>query len=289
MENTEKKNDETVAKKSVAKKTSSKKTVAKKPTVKKVAAKAEVKPATSTSPKKASVVIKPEVKRVEKDTSDVNPEFTDAFIREVDEDVKNDNFKELWNRYGLMVIAIVVLAVCGAVSFEKIKGWQIERNRVQTEAYMDASRRQADPEAMIAELQKISQESKGIYADFAKLQIANVLFEQQKDEDALTMLNTIANDETVANEVRNIALVKYATYKVDTASTVEMNELLKPVLDANNSWTPLANDMLAMVAIREGDLQTARDIYASLLKVKDLPAGFKSKVQEMLSSLDEVK
>lgn len=33
--------------------------------------------------------------------TDVNPEFTDAFIQEVNEDVKNDNFKEIWKKYGI--------------------------------------------------------------------------------------------------------------------------------------------------------------------------------------------
>ena len=100
------------------------------------------------------------------------------------------------------------------------------------------------------------------------------------------MLSKLANDAQVNGEVRQIALVKYATYKVDTLSQKELTDILKPVLEANNSWTPIANDLLAMAAIREGDLQTAREIYGNLLKIKELPESFKSKVQEMLSSLD---
>ena len=216
---------------------------------------------------------------------DVNPDLTDAFINEVSEEVKNDSFKELWNRYGLIVIAIVVIAVCGAVSFEKIKNGYQERNRLNTEAYMDSARRQ-DPEAMIASLQKINQTDHGIYGDFARLQIANVLFEQQKNDEALAMLESLTKDNQVNSEVKQIALIKYATYKVDSMSKQELTDLLQPILAANNSWTPLANDLLAMSAIREGDLQTAREIYSNLLKIKDLPESFKSKIQEMLSSLN---
>ncbi len=216
---------------------------------------------------------------------DVNPDLTDAFINEVSEEVKNDSFKELWNRYGLIVIAIVVIAVCGAVSFEKIKNGYQERNRLNTEAYMDSARRQ-DPEAMIASLQKINQTDHGIYGDFARLQIANVLFEQQKNDEALSMLESLMKDNQANSEVRQIALIKYATYKVDSMNKQELTDLLQPILAANNSWTPLANDLLAMSAIREGDLQTAREIYSNLLKIKDLPESFKSKIQEMLSSLN---
>lgn len=239
---------------------------------------------------KKSAAVKKENKTIQpaeiKAKADVNPDYTDAFINEVSEEVKNDNFKELWNRYGLLIIAIVAVAVCGAVSFEKIKSWRLQHNQMTTETYMDAAHKQDNPEAMIAALQKINQSDHGIYGDFARLQIANVLFEQQKDEEAMAMLEGLTKDPQVNTEVRQIALVKYATYKVDVMSKQELTKLLQPVLDANNSWTPLANDLLAMAAIREGDLQTAREIYTKLLTVKDLPDSFKSKIQEMMSSLN---
>ena len=239
---------------------------------------------------KKTAAVKKENKTIQpaeiKTKADVNPDYTDAFINEVGEEVKNDNFKELWNRYGLLIIAIVAVAVCGAVSFERIKSWRLQHNQMTTETYMDAAHKQDNPEAMIAALQKINQSDHGIYGDFARLQIANVLFEQQKDEEAMAMLEALTKDPQVNTEVRQIALVKYATYKVDVMSKQELTKLLQPVLEANNSWTPLANDLLAMAAIREGDLQTAREIYTKLLTVKDLPDSFKSKIQEMMSSLN---
>lgn len=239
---------------------------------------------------KKTAAVKKENKTIQpaeiKTKADVNPDYTDAFINEVSEEVKNDNFKELWNRYGLLIIAIVAVAVCGAVYFERIKSWRLQHNQMTTETYMDAAHKQDNPEAMIAALQKINQSDHGIYGDFARLQIANVLFEQQKDEEAMAMLEALTKDPQVNTEVRQIALVKYATYKVDVMSKQELTDLLQPVLDANNSWTPLANDLLAMAAIREGDLQTAREIYTKLLTVKDLPDSFKSKIQEMMSSLN---
>lgn len=242
---------------------------------------------------KKTAAVKKENKTIQpaeiKTKADVNSDYTDAFINEVSEEVKNDNFKELWNRYGLLIIAIVAVAVCGAVSFERIKSWRLQHNQMTTETYMDAAHKQDNPEAMIAALQKINQSDHGIYGDFARLQIANVLFEQQKDEEAMAMLEALTKDPQVNTEVRQIALVKYATYKVDVMSKQELTDLLQPVLDANNSWTPLANDLLAMAAIREGDLQTAREIYTKLLTVKDLPDSFKSKIQEMMSSLNTEK
>ena len=238
--------------------------------------------------------------RGRRDLSDVNPELTDAFIQEVDEDVKNDNLKVLWDKYGIFVVLLVVLAVSATVSFEKIRSWKAEQNQQTTENYMSAAQLRENPEDTIAALQQINQSNQGIFSDFAKLQIANVLFNQNKNEEAMAALQSLIDDKQANDEVKNIALIKLATYKVDqlpraefeelieSEHTVKNNEMVKPIIDANNSWTPLAQDLLAMSAIQEGDVDTARSIYENILKIKDLPEGFKTKVQDMLTSLDDM-
>ena len=261
------------------KKVENKKTVAKKTATRKNAKKS----VESTLKKVDDMSVK-----LNEKTTGINPEFTDSFIKEVDEDVKNDNFKVLWNRYGIFVIAFVVIAVSAAVFFDRIKAWKIEQTIVRTESYMNAMELSNKPEETIAALQKINQQGRGIFSDFAKLQIANILFSQQKTEEALATLENMINDKQVNYEVRNIALIKYATYKVDSMPKAELEALLKPIFEANNSWVPMANDLLALVAIRDGDIQTAKDIYNNLLKVKDLPDSFRNKVQDMLSSINDM-
>lgn len=180
------------------------------------------------------------------------------------------------------------MAVSAAVSFEKIKTWRIEQNQFKTENYMAAAQIQSDPSNTIAALKKIEENESGILGDFAKLQIANVLFEQQKTEDALTVLETIFNDKSITEEVRHIALIKFATYKVDTLSMTEFKALLSPMLEKENAWTPLAQDLLAMSAIRTGNIEEAKQIYTNILKGKDLPENFRTKIQDMLSSLSDI-
>lgn len=227
--------------------------------------------------------------RAKKDLSDINPDLTDAFIQEVDEDVKNDNLKALWNKYGLLIIAFVVLAVSAAVSFDQIKNWRIAQNQKRTEEYMAAAQiRQDDPETTIAALQQVSQKNQGIFSDFARLQIANVLLSEDKVEEALTALENLVNDKQVNSEVKNVALIKLATYRLDTMDKDSFEQLLQPLLKENTSWTPMARDLLAMSAIKNGDIDTARNIYENILKIEDLPEGFKVKIQDMLSSISDM-
>ena len=223
-----------------------------------------------------------------RDLSQINPEYTDAFIQEVDEDVKNDNLKVLWNRYGLFVIAFVVLAVSAAVSFDRIKAWKTAQSQKNTEAYMSASQLQENPEETIVALQNITKNTQGIFSDFARLQIANVLFNENKNDEALATLQSLIDDKQVNSEVKHVALIKYATYKIEDLSQADFKALLQPILDTESSWTPLANDLVAMSAIQHGDLETAKSIYTEILKVKELPENFRTKVQDILSSLSDM-
>lgn len=237
---------------------------------------------------------KPAQKKVEKtkimprDNSDINPDFTDAFIREVDDDVKNENFKVLWNKYGAYIVAFVFIAVTSAVCFDRIKMWKAEQNQIKTENYIAAAQLKSNPEDTIVALQKINTETKGILSDFAKLQIANVLLIQEKKDEALKTLQSITEDKNIDASVKNIALIKLASYRVDEMPKADLEKLLQPLLSEDNSWTPIAKDLIALSAIREGEIETAKQIYTDILKTKDLPEGFKIKIQDMLTSISDM-
>ena len=111
---------------------------------------------------------------------------------------------------------------------------------------------------------------------------------QDKTEEALATLQNLLDDNTVNDEVKHIALVKLATYRVDTMPRAEFEAMLKPLIAENTSWSPLAQDLLAMAAIRDGDVDTAQTIYENILKIKDLPENFRTKVQDMLNSLSDM-
>ena len=51
----------------------------------------------------------------------------EAFIKEVNEDLKNESMKKMWDKYGLYIIILVVAALTAAVSFEAIKAWYTKK------------------------------------------------------------------------------------------------------------------------------------------------------------------
>lgn len=219
-----------------------------------------------------------------------NEEYTmqDAFIREVDEDLKNESMKKLWDKYGLFVLLIVIVSLTVAVSYESIKSWYIKRAENRTEGYAVALSMQNQGlfDDSLEALDLIINQKMGTYAELAEMQKANILLEQSKEKEALTLLEKIANDKSRSLQLRDTALIKLASYRQDSATFEEMSELLSSITKSkDNAWYAVAEDMLATILLRDGNIEQAKEIYNALLENQDTPDDLKNRIKDILSVL----
>ena len=212
-----------------------------------------------------------------------------AFFEEVDEEVRNERFKELINKYGGYILAVLIIALSVAVGYERIAQWQISKAEQKNVQYVQALAPSPDYESNIAALENIVATEKGLYRDMAYLQIASLLLENNQTEKGLDVLNTIHQDSTVTDKVREIAAVKLATYKVDTADYQEIATLLNPIVQKNGAWTVMAKELMAMSAIQNKDMDKARAIYEELLANTNISDEFKARINDMLASINEAQ
>ena len=219
-----------------------------------------------------------------------NEEYTmqDAFIREVDEDLKNESMKKLWDKYGLFVLLIVIVSLTVAVSYESIKSWYIKRAENRTEGYAVALSMQNQGlfDDSLEALDLIINQKMGTYAELAEMQKANILLEQSKEKEALALLEKIANDKSRSPQLRDTALIKLASYRQDSATFEEMSELLSSITKSkDNAWYAVAEDMLATILLRDGNIEQAKEIYNALLENQDTPDDLKNRIKDILSVL----
>ena len=109
-----------------------------------------------------------------------------------------------------------------------------------------------------------------------------------KDEDAFNMLGALASNDELNPRVRNLAALKLAARKVDTATFDEIEALLLPVIAADDSWTPIAKEYLAMAAIKDGQIDKARDLYQQILQDSRTSDEFRTRIQDMSTSISDM-
>ena len=199
----------------------------------------------------------------------------DALLKEIETDLKNEQLKSLWDQYGLFIIIFVALALTAAVSFETFKTWNAKRNQELSNAYAVAVslQNQGRFDESLSLLQNLAKSQHGVYGDIARLQIANIYFEQDKNTEASDVLQQLAEDSSANPQMRDIAIIKLASYKLDTdASSEEIANLLEPLTEDSGVWANVAHELLAMVAIKDGDMNAALQQYqaiANASKVQD--------------------
>lgn len=226
-------------------------------------------------------------------TQGSNPYFNldaeKAFFEEVDEEVRNEKFKELINKYGGYILTFVILVLAFAVGYEKIGEWRINKAEQTNARYVQAVSASSDYENNIAELEGIVQTETGLYKDIARLQIANILLDNNQTDKALTVLAQINDDASASDKIREIAAVKLATYKIDSSSYSEIEKILAPIVQKGGAWAPMAKELLAMSAIQNKDMAKARTIYEELLANGNISEEFKARVNDMLASINEAQ
>ena len=213
----------------------------------------------------------------------------DALIREVSEDVKNDQMKELWNKYGLFVVIFIALAITAAVSFETFKSWMDKRNQEVSNAFAVAIslQNQGKFDDSLKILQKLSEKS-SIYSDIARLQMANIYFEQKNNKAGVEQLEFLVSDKCNNNQMKEIAILKLAAYKLDNnAPSTEIKELLTPLAEKENGTYNVARELLAMLAIRDGNLEDAKAGYELIAASANGSDALKSRALDMINILND--
>ncbi len=226
---------------------------------------------------------------VRKKAQEQHNDLEDAFIREIDEELKNEKIKKLWDKYGLFIILFVVVAVFSAVSFETFQAWKDKRNQEMSDSFAYALNLQN--QGRFAESQEvltsIKNSNRGIYTNIAQMQIVNLLIEQKQFDKAISELEQIVADEAFNPQMRDVARLKLASYKLNTASAEEINALLAPLTDKQNVWNNTAKELLAMRALRDNDPAQALNIYKDISGNSKTTDTLQSRVQDMINVLSQ--
>ena len=214
-------------------------------------------------------------------------DFTDVFFKEVSEDVHNDNLKAFWKKYGTQIVVFVALCLTIAVSFETIKHWRDVRNQEYSNAFALAQSlyNQGKVEDSLKTLQKLSKDGNAVYSDIAETKIITILLEQNKTDEALTKLeNFVKNAHN--DKLRDAALMKLASYKINSLSFDAMKQLLAPLMqDDNSAWLMGAKELLALSALKTDNKDQALALYTDISKAPEVHETLRARAQNMISIL----
>jgi hypothetical protein len=208
-------------------------------------------------------------------------------FREIDEELRRENFQKLWQRYGKYAIAaagaVVVLTALG-VGWREYQLRERQAEGVRYAAALDLARQGKDKEAE-ANFTEMAQSAGGGRAILARLEAAAL--EAKTDRQAAEGLyDAISKDGSVDPTYRDLANLLAARLQVDRDPKTAA-ERLAPLTDPGNAYHATALELTAVAALKEGDIKTARATYQRLADDTTVPSGARARAAEMVAALGQ--
>lgn len=215
------------------------------------------------------------------------PVNNEAFIREVDEEVRREQTAKLARRYGVIVGVIVLLAL-GA--FGGTLWWRAHQASVAGErgdkfmAAMASISGGKDDEAK-KQLAAISGSGAAGYAPLARMLQADLLVRERKDKEGADAFLKLSQDGSVPQPLRDVALVRATTLQFDTLPPQQVIDRLKPLAQTGNPWFGSAGEMTGLAYMKLNQPKKAGALFVSMTKDKSVPASLRMRVGQLAADL----
>jgi hypothetical protein len=204
---------------------------------------------------------------------------TDIF-NEVDEEVRREQLKKLWERYGNYLIGLCVLVVVAVGAWRGYQWWEIKQAAQSGAAFEQAvalaeGGKHQEAEAAFA---KLASDGTAGYRVLARLRQAAELAVTDRKA-AVSAYDAIAADTSAGQVIEDLAAVRAGILLVDTTPYSEMRKRLEPLTAADRTFRHTARELLGLSAWKAGDIAAARQWTDMIMSDPLTPAGTRSRAE----------
>lgn len=211
----------------------------------------------------------------------------DVLLREVDEALREDEMRTLFQRFGKPVGAAVLL---GLVALGGYLFWNETREREAGERgeqfTMALDRVEAgNLDAADKQLATILTGNGAGSTAAAKLMQAGIALQQNKTADALRLFNAVAADDSAPQPLRDLATVRNIATSFDTLPVDSVIARLKPLAVPGNPWFASAGELLGLAYLKQGNTKLAGPLFAAIARDQESPETLRSRARQMAGTL----
>ncbi len=212
--------------------------------------------------------------------------MSDVF-REVDEEVRHEQWVKLWKAYGHYAIAAVVavvLVVAGSVGWRE---YRTSQQQAESEQFAAAGELLAagQPELASQRFSLLADNASTGYRTLARLREAAALAASGNAAGAVAVLDRLAVDAAADPALRELAALLAVYQLMDSASRDELDGRLAPLLADDSPWHSSARELSGVLAFRGGETGRAREIFTAIVEDTAAPRAVRGRAAGMLAIL----
>lgn len=207
-------------------------------------------------------------------------------FHEIDEDLRREQFKKLWEKYSIFVIAtaiLIVAAVGGWRGYQYLEAKKAAEAGSAFEAAILLSEQGKKSEAEAA-FGKIAADGSRGYRWLARLRAAADAAAADPKA-AAKLYDGIAADPSVAVTEQDLARIRAAALVMETEPYADMLKRLEPAAGEGRTFRHTARELLALSAWRTNDATAARQWLDMIGNDARTPASLRSRAEALQALL----
>jgi hypothetical protein len=208
---------------------------------------------------------------------------------EVDEEVRREQLKKLWERYSIFIIAgaiLIVAAVGGWRGYQYLEAKKAAEAGAAFEAAAELSEQNKHSEAEAA-FTKLAATAPYGYRVLSRLRAAAEVATRDPQA-AAKLYDDIAADRTVGAPEQDLARIRAAGLLLDTTSYNNMLQRLEPATAPGATYRHTARELLALSAWRANDAAATRQWLDRIANDGETPASLRSRAEALQALLPPV-
>ena len=212
---------------------------------------------------------------------------SEAFLREVDEDLRRDQAQAFAKRYATIIAGAVLLFLAG------IGGWLYWQDRQSKIAGADSETLTAAMDDIAAKrtatvgpsLDKLTNSPSEGIATEAKLAQASVALAGGNRASAIAIYRSVADDSGLAQPFRDLANLRLVTLEFDSIKPEAVIARLEPLAKPGTPWFGSAGELTAMAMLKQGRKAEAGRLFAAIAADNDVPDTIRSRAVQIAGTL----
>jgi hypothetical protein len=210
-------------------------------------------------------------------------------FNEVDEEVRRDQLKKLWDQYSIYIVAgalLIIVAVGGWRGYQYLEAKKAAEAGAAFDKAVELSEQNKHAEAETAFIDLAAKAPSG-YRVLARLRAAAEAGNRDPQA-AAKMYDDIAADRSVGAAEQDLARVRAAGLLLETSSYPDMLTRLESAAAPGSTFRHTARELLALSAWRANDATAARKWLDLIANDGETPPSLRSRAEALQALLPPV-
>jgi hypothetical protein len=208
---------------------------------------------------------------------------------EVDEEVRRDQLKKLWDQYSIYIIAgalLIIAAVGGWRGYQYLEAKKAAEAGAAFDAALDLSEQNKHAEAEAA-FNRLATTAPSGYRMLARLRVAAEVATRDPQAGA-KLYDDIAADRSIGPVEQDLARIRAAGLLLENASYPSMLQRLESAAKPEGTFRHTARELLALSAWRANDTAAARQWLDMIANDGETPSAMRSRAEALQALLPPV-